>query len=124
MEESEVAATFLCERGAANSQYESRALLRKEQLAFTVRRGPPLIRPFELPRLPVRFGYQILIILLHISPMERERRPARRVSDFKLLELRPAPRVMVRDVRMIERLGRAEPVDGVVSAPKMRGPRR
>jgi len=37
--------------------------------------------------------------------VERERGAARRVRYFQLLELRPAASVVVRDVRMIERLG-------------------
>ena len=113
MEAGEVAATVLCERGAANSQYESRALLRK-QLVFTVRRGPPCIGPIELAGLPVRFGYEVPVIFLDVPPMQRERRPARRVLNFELLELRSTTRVVVRDVRVVERLGSAQAQDGVV----------
>ena len=113
MEESEVAATFVCERGATDCQYESRALLRK-QLVFTVRRGPPCIGPIELLGLPVRFGNQILIIVLHISPVQRERRPARGISDLELLELASTTGIMVRDVRVVERLRSAQAQNGIV----------
>ena len=77
MEAGEITSTVLCERGTTNSQHESRALLRK-QLVFTVRRGPPCIGPIELPGLPVRFGNQILVVVLDVPPVQRERGPARR----------------------------------------------
>ena len=85
MEAGEVAPTFLCERGATDCQHEPGALLRK-QLVFTVRRGPPCIGPIELPRLPICLGYQVLVVVLHVPPVQRERRPARRVPDFELLK--------------------------------------
>ena len=113
MEAGEIAATFLCERGTTDCQHESRALLRK-QLVFTVRRSPPCIGPIELLGLSVRFGNQILVVVLHISPMQSERRPARRVSDFELLELAAAARVVVRDIRVVERLRSAQAQDGIV----------
>ena len=48
MEESEIAATVLCERGAANSQYESRALLRETTSLYRTT-GPTLYWFYRAP---------------------------------------------------------------------------